>query len=128
MTGTTKHAGGRPRLGGCGTCTYNFDPGTGCYDRQGTGGCTSPCRCAPTVCGLGSTIIQNLRPATVESGAPVTLNCGAASSDEEWLIGALIQLAQEESSSTRPWKAIAIGLGILSAGLMVGLAVALLTR
>lgn len=128
-TGTPKDVKNQPRIGGgCGGCTYTFNSGTGCYDRQGAGGCTGACRCAPIICGLGSQVIQRLRPATVTSAAAVSLNCAVAASDDAWLVQALIDLAQQQIPAQFPWRRACIGLGVLSVALAIGLAAALLSR
>ena len=127
-TGTPSSVNPRATFGGCGGCTYTYDPDGGCYNRQGAGNCTGGCRCSPFICGMGSQIIQYLRPETVTSGAAVSMNCLNAASDEEWIARALIELAAEQSAPSAFWKYVSIGLGVLSALLAIGLVLALVYR
>jgi hypothetical protein len=130
MTGateTTQNTIPRPMIGGCGGCTYTYDPQGGCYNRQGAGNCSGSCRCSPFICGLGSQIIQQLRPDSVTSAA-VSMNCLTAASDEEWIARALIELAAEQSAPSAFWKHVSVGLGVLSALLAIGLVLALVYR
>ena len=39
-TETTQDVKPKALIGSCGGCTYNYNSGTKCYDRNGAGGCT----------------------------------------------------------------------------------------
>jgi hypothetical protein len=127
-TGTSPNVNPRASFGGCGGCTYTYDPEGGCYNRQGAGNCSGNCSCAPFICGLGSQIIQRLRPETVTSAAAVALNCGAETTEDKWIAKALIELAAERFAPSAFWKYVSVGLGVLSALLAIGLVVALINR
>jgi F0F1-type ATP synthase membrane subunit c/vacuolar-type H+-ATPase subunit K len=127
-TGNSPDVIPRPMLGGCGGCTYTYDPEGGCYTRQGAGNCTGDCRCSPIICGLGSQIIQQLRPETVTSDIAVGLSCFTAASDDEWIAKALLELAAERTSPAAIWKRVSIAMGILAVLLAVGLVIALVSR
>jgi hypothetical protein len=128
-TGTPSSVNPRATFGGCGGCTYTYDPDGGCYNRQGAGNCSGNCSCAPFICGLGSQIIQRLRPETMTSAAAVALNCGTETTEDKWIARALIELASKQSAPPSAfWKYVSIGLGVLSALLAIGLVIALVNR
>ena len=127
-TETPRKDVGLPRIGGCGGCSYIYDPHGGCYNRQGTGTCSGGCRCSPFICGVGSQVIQNLRPESVTSAAAVSMHCLTAANDEEWIAKALVALALEQSSPAFFWRRVSIGLGVFSVLLTIGLGVALVYR
>jgi F0F1-type ATP synthase membrane subunit c/vacuolar-type H+-ATPase subunit K len=128
MDGTTEipqKGIGFPRIGGCGSCTYNYSQQDGCYYRQGTGGCTGACSCSPVICGLGALLIKLLQPDTVTAGASFSLACLVAANDDDWLSKALHEHVAGDSSPAVFWKRVSIGLGVLSALLVFGLVVAI---
>jgi hypothetical protein len=87
-TKTPRKSATQPKLGPCGSCSYLFNPTDGCYHRK-SNGCFGGCSCPPLICGLGSLLLQLLRPDTVLSPVPVFLSCSAAASDDEWCAKAL---------------------------------------
>jgi hypothetical protein len=78
----------RPKLGPCGSCSYAFNRTDGCYHRQSSG-CSSGCSCPPLICGLGSLLLQRLRPETVLSTVPISFACSSAASVEVWCAEAI---------------------------------------
>jgi hypothetical protein len=111
----------------CGSCTYVYNSTDGCYHRQSFG-CTSNCTCSPIVCGLGSQLIQFLRPDSVGTSVAVALPCSSAGSDEEWRAHAIIGAIRGVAAAATFWRRVSLGLGVLSALLAIGLVVALVYR
>jgi hypothetical protein len=117
----------RHPLSSCGACSYVYNSTDGCYHRQ-TFRCSSGCTCSPLICGLGSLLIQLLKPETVAQAVPVLLPCSASGSDEEAVARSLVEVVRGLISGEVFWKRVSIGLGILSVLLAIGLVVALVYR
>jgi hypothetical protein len=124
---TRPDAGPRPRLRGCGRCTYVYSQTDGCYHRRSFD-CAGDCTCAPVIRGLGSQILQRLFPASVRSAAGVSLACSPAGSDEESCANSLLDLIVGLAAATAFWKRACIGLGALSVLVAIGLVIALVYR
>jgi hypothetical protein len=117
----------RHSLSGCGSCSYVYSSTDGCYHRQSYG-CSAGCTCSPLICGLGSLLIQLLKPESVANAVPVSLPCSASGSDDEACARSLIEVIRGLISAATFWRRVSIGLGILSGLLAIGLVVALVYR
>jgi hypothetical protein len=111
-------------LNGCGSCSYVYNSDDGCYQREAMN-CTSGCTCPPLICGLTSALMQHMHPESVTRAASVLWSCSSSDGEQanaQLLFGVLTSLV----SSVTFWRRVAIGLGIVSALLIVGLIFALL--
>jgi hypothetical protein len=91
----------RPKSGPCGGCSFTFNVTDGCYHRQ-SNGCTGGCSCPPLICGLGSLLLQLLRPDSLQPDAIVGMSCSSAATPDEWCARALHEMIFEMTNPTAP--------------------------
>jgi hypothetical protein len=108
----------------CGDCIYTLQDG--CYNRSG-GECGGRCSCPSSICGALVLVLRILCPSAFSPDqTTITRACTSGPNPEASLIEALSQLVLVYIDDVRFWKRITIGLAVLSALLLAGLAFALL--
>jgi hypothetical protein len=107
---------------GCGNCTYVLQGG--CYNRVGAH-CGKGCTCLSCFCGGFAAVLKRLSPSCIQPDGAITRPCTKLNASA-YTIEVLSLIALEQLARAIFWKRMGMGLCVVSALLLAGLAYVLL--